>query len=217
MRRFLYENGLSLVMFSLFVMSLAGQSLAGWIVYNNELQEHHRSEIGYAAYLASSHFAEAVFENWESEFLQTGILVVFTVFLRQKGSSESHPLEYDATDSTPSSRRKHAPWPVRRGGWILKVYEWSLSLALFLLFILSFVLHALSGTTHFNERQVAHGSETVSFAEYWFTSQFWLESFQNWQSEFLSVAALVVLSIFLRQKGSPQSKPVDHPHAQTGT
>jgi hypothetical protein len=163
------------------------------------------------------HFGEAVFENWESEFLQMGVFVVFTVFLRQKGSAESHPLEKDSSDSRPSRRHKDAPWPVHRGGLVLKVYERSLSLALFFLFFLSFALHAISGHIAHNEEQLAHGAEPVSLGGYLYTSQFWFESFQNWQSEFLSVVVLVVLSIFLRQKGSSQSKPVDHPHAETGS
>jgi hypothetical protein len=214
----LYENGLSLAMGLLFLVFLVGQSIAGWLVYNDDKKEHRAGETSYMAYLLNSHFAEAVFENWESEFLQMGIFVVLTVFLRQKGSSESNPLEgQTADDSSAPGRRKDVPWPVRRGGWVLTLYEWSLSIALLLLFLFSLALHALSGRSAYNQEQLEHGSQTVSLGGYLLTSQFWFESFQNWQSEFLSVAALVVLSIFLRQKGSSQSKPVSHAHAETGS
>jgi hypothetical protein len=219
MRRILYENGISLVMFGLFLVFLAAQSLAGWRVYNQEQAAHRQPQSTYTAYLGSSHFTEAVFENWESEFLQMGAFVILTAVLRQKGSPESRPLvgeEPSDAEPRPSRRRKGIPWPVRQGGWILKLYENSLSLALFALFFLSFALHARGGQLAYNQEQVEHGGQAVTLAGYLYTSQFWFESFQNWQSEFLSVGALVVLAIFLRQKGSPESKPVDHPHAETG-
>ena len=107
-------------------------------------------------------------------------------------------------------------WPVRRGGFILKLYENSLSLALFLLFVISFILHASGGAREYNEQEIAHGGQAISVLQYVVTSKFWFESLQNWQSEFFSIAVLVVLSIFLRQKGSPESKPVDSPHSMTG-
>jgi hypothetical protein len=220
MRRFLYDNSLSLVMFGLFVIFLAGQSLTGWLVYNDEQEEHQHPGTNYLSYLVNGHFTEAVFENWESEFLQMAAYVILTVFLRQKGSAESkEPGKTEPVDAEPrrSGRRKDVPWPVRRGGWILKLYENSLSLALFVLFLISFVLHALGGQRAYNLEQVEHAGPQVSLIQYLGSSQFWFESFQNWQSEFLSVGALVVLSIFLRQRGSPQSKPVDHPHAETGS
>ena len=217
MRRVLYENSLSLVMFGLFVVFLAAQSVTGWHVYNEDQEEHGQGPSTYLAYLASSHFTEAVFENWESEFLQMGAYVFLTAILLQKGSPESNPLtEGKASDPSRPRRRKDIPWPVRQGGWILKVYENSLSLALLSLFVVSCALHALGGQSAYNHQQAQHGGDPVTLTGYLCTSQFWFESFQKWQSEFLSVAALVVLSIFLRQKGSPESKPVDHPHYETG-
>jgi len=219
MRRFLYENSLSLAMFGLFVIFIAGQSITGWLVYNDEQAEHRQTGTGYLAYLTNGHFIEAVFENWESEFLQMGAYVILTVFLRQKGSAESkEPGGKEPVDRgpRPSDRRTDMPWPVRRGGWVLRLYEYSLSLALFALFLVSFVLHALGGRQAYNQEQIEHGSPQVSLLQYLGSSQFWFESFQNWQSEFLSVGVLVVLSIFLRQKGSPQSKPLRSPHSETG-
>ena len=142
--------------------------------------------------------------------------VVLTIALKQKGSSESKPLE-EKTEAQKPKRRKDSPWPVRRGGWIEKVYENSLTIALAFLFALSFGLHALGGADHANRERARHGERPVGRLEYTGTAQFWFESFQNWQSEFLAVGTLIVLSIFLRQKGSPQSKEVEAPHAKTGT
>ena len=139
-----------------------------------------------------------------------------TIFLRQKGSSESKQLSgKEEVDRQP---RKHAnaPWPVRKGGFILAVYKHSLSLSLMLLFIVSFLLHWYGSNKDFNQTQILEGKITESMGRYLSCSRFWFESFQNWQSEFLSVFAIVILSVFLRQKGSPQSKPVDAPHYETG-
>ena len=219
MRRFLFENSLSLVMLGLFALALTGQTLTGFDVDNKDRVDHDEPPISFSEYLGSGHFVEAVFENWESEFLQMSAYVVLTIFLRQKGSPESRPLhgeEPSDKDPRTSRRRKDLPWPVRRGGLVLTIYENSLSLVLFLLFVMSFLLHAVGGSEEYSEEQIAHGGEAVSVAEYLGTSQFWFESMQNWQSEFLSIAALVVLSVFLRQKGSPESKPVDAPHYETG-
>ena len=219
MRRILRENGLSIVLFLLFLFSLVGQTLTGHSEYNEDQQEHGQPTVGVVEYLATGHFVEAIFENWESEFLQMSAYVVFTVFLYQKGSSESKkPDTLERVDLVPKQSRKEkdAPWPVRRGGWVLKLYENSLSLTLFLLFLASFVLHAAGGVKEYNQDQLEHGKQAMSMIQYMGSSRFWFESFQNWQSEFLSVGAMVVLSIFLRQKGSPESKPVDSPHSDTG-
>ena len=162
---------------------------------------------------------EATTENFESEFLQMGVFIFFTVFLYQKGSAESKdPDKREEVDRDPRHARAKpdAPWPVRRGGWILRLYENSLSLAFFFLFLVSFILHAISGRSQYNEEQLLHGQATVSVPGYMTTSQFWFESFQNWQSEFLAIGCMVIFSIFLRQRGSPESKPVDAAHTETG-
>lgn len=220
MRKILRNNGLSIVLGLLFFLSLVGQTAAGLYTYNEEQQEHGQPAVGLADYLASSHFLEAVAENWESEFLQMFAFVLLTAFLFQKGSAESRdPDEKEPVERDPrkSRNKKDAPGPVKKGGLILKLYEYSLSLAFLLLFLMSFTLHAIGGAAEYNESQREHGSaELVSTLEYLATSRFWFESFQNWQSEFLAVGAMVVLSIFLRQRGSPESKPVDSPHSETG-
>jgi hypothetical protein len=220
MRRVLRENGLSIVLLSLFVLFWVGQSVAGHREYNSDQQEHNQPEVGYVSYLGSAHFWEATAENWESEFFQMFGYVILTAFLFQKGSSESKKLdEPEPVDRDPrQSKRKNAPGPVRRGGFALKLYENSLSLAFLLFFLISIAMHAVSGARVYNEEQIEHGrSEQLGTVQYAGTSRFWFESFQNWQSEFLAIAAMVMLSIYLRQRGSPESKPVDSPHDETGS
>ena len=213
---YFYKNGLTIVFLLLTLFSLIGQALTGWSQYNEFLSDHGRPEIGLLSYLSSGHFFQATFENWESEFFQMGLFVWFTVFLRQKGSSESKQLSgKEEVDRKP---RKHpgAPWPVFKGGMILAIYKHSLTIALFLLFLLSFILHWYGSHQDYNLHQSLEGKPTETMLEYLSNSRFWFESFQNWQSEFLSVFAIIFLSIYLRQIGSPQSKPVDAPHMETG-
>jgi hypothetical protein len=220
MTAWLRNNGLFLVNATLFVLFLAGMSVTGWQTSNQELVDHGMAPETFGAFLGSGDFFEAVFENWESEFLQMGSYVVLTIFLFQKGSSESKPIGKKAPqDEDP---RKHntdpkAPWPVRRGGLWLVLYENSLLILFAVLFLASFAGHALGGVAAYNEEQQLHGGETLTPLEYIGTSQFWFESFQNWQSEFMVVAVLALAAVYLRQRGSPESKPVAAPHAETGT
>jgi hypothetical protein len=219
-RRFLRNNGLGLVLFGLFAAIIVGQAVAGFAAYKEELRTHGRAPIALGEYLTRGHFTEAVFENWESEFLQMGALVVLTIFLRQRGSPESKPLKGKGPqdkDPREERRRPDAPWPVRRGGLALAIYQHSLSIALFGLFAVSFVFHALGGTAEHNAEAREHGEPTVSVLEFVSGPEFWYQSFQNWQSEFLAAGSLVVLAVFLRQRGSPESKAVDEPHRETGT
>jgi hypothetical protein len=219
LRRRLRENGLALAAFGFFLLSMIGFALAGVRAYNENQQEHGEPAASVVEYVGSPHFIEAVFENWESEFLQMAAFVLLTAMLYQKGSPESKKLEgEEEVDKDPrrARRRRNVPWPVRRGGLVLKLYEHSLSLALFLLFAASFVLHAVGGARAYSAEQLAHGGQPVATIAYIGTSRFWFESFQNWQSEFLAVGALFVLSIFLRERGSSQSKPVAAEHGETG-
>ena len=220
MRR-LRENSLTLVTFGLFFVTfIVGQSLAGQRIYNEEQREHGDEPVSYTEYVRTPHFGEATFENWESEFLQMGAYVLLTVWLRQKGSSESKKIdEKEPVDEDPAKHRKDkdAPWPVRVGGIPEALYKNSLSIAFISLFALSWWLHAVTGAREYSNEQLAHGGEAVSAVQYLSRSQFWFESFQNWQSEFLAVACIVVFTIYLRQQGSPESKPVHAPHAETGS
>jgi hypothetical protein len=162
---------------------------------------------------------EATAENWESEFLQMSGYVFLTSFLFQRGSPESKPFEGDETDEDPrqASDREDVPWPVRRGGLVLGLYEHSFALVLFVIFLACFAVHAIGGAAEFNAEQLAHGDQPVSVLGFLTTSQFWFQSFQNWQSEFLVVGAVALLGIRLRERGSPESKPVAAPHSQTGS
>jgi hypothetical protein len=220
MKRFWRENNLSVVLLGMFFTTFVfGQAFAGHRENNHELVAHGQPPIGFPDYLLSAHFFEATTENWESEFLQMGLFVYLTVFLRQKGSAESKKLsEPEEVDRDPrrSKQKNIAPGPVRRGGWVLRIYENSLSLVFLALFLASFLGHAASGASEYNEDQVLHGGETVSWLGYMATSRFWFESLQNWQSEFLAIGCMVIFTIWLRQRGSPESKPVDAPHSQTG-
>jgi len=218
MRRVLRDNALSLTMFGLFLVFLVAQSFTGYHTDNNDNQEHGQPRESYAGYLTSGAFVEATFENWESEFLQMGAYVLLTAWLIQRGSPESKNPDGEPSDTDPRAERDNpdAPGPVRRGGLALTLYEHSLSTALFSLFLVSFVLHALGGRAEYNQQQLEHGQAAVSLWGFVTSSEFWFQSMQNWQSEFLAVGALTVLGIFLRQRGSPESKPVAAPHAQTG-
>jgi hypothetical protein len=217
MRKFIRNNGLSLVFFLLFVLTLGGQFLSGYAEHNKQRKEEGQAALTVGSYISSGHFIQATFENWESEFLQMALFVVLTISLRQKGSSESKKCEgKEEVDREPSAKRKDAPWPVRKGGLILKFYKNSLTIALAVLFILSFILHFFGSLKNENEDLALKGLPPETADHYLTASRFWFESFQNWQSEFLSVFAIVILSVFLRQKGSPQSKPVDAPDYETG-
>jgi len=215
--KFVRNNSLSIVFFLLFLLTWAGQLFTGFAENNKERQEEGQSALQLGEYLHSGHFIQATFENWESEFFQMGLLVIMTIGLRQKGSSESKKFdEEEEVDREPDPNRKGAPWPVKKGGIILAIYKHSLTIALFLLFAGSFVAHLYGSLKDENEQLMLKGQPLEPLGKYITDSRFWFESFQNWQSEFLSVFAIVVLSIFLRQKGSSQSKPVDASNDETG-
>jgi hypothetical protein len=216
MRELWRRNALSIVMLGCFFVFWFLQSVAGLSHYNEGQKEHGRPEIGWGEYLGSGEFVEATFENWESEFLQMAAFVFLASKLRQKGSAESDPLDSKPEDPI-AERRPDSPGPVHRGGWVLKVYENSLSLVFLALFLFSFALHAVGGLEEANEDALMHGQPAQSLGQFLTDSEFWFQSMQNWQSEFLSIGAMVVLSIWLRQKDSPESKAVAAPHSETGT
>jgi len=216
MKQFFKYNGLSIVMLLLFVLSLSAQIIFGFKARNDEIRDQHGKPFTLSEYLASGHFIEATFENWESEFLQMAAFVLLSVSLYQKGSAESKdPDKEEETDKEPEPK-EDAPWPVKKGGFVLTLYKNSLSITFFLLFLISFTIHFYGSLLNYNDDQILMGLPVTKASDYIGNSQFWFESFENWQSEFLSVFCMVVLSIFLRQKGSPQSKSVDAPDSQTG-
>jgi hypothetical protein len=204
----------------LFFGFLVGLAFTGHANENAELTDHGQPAQTLTQYLGSSSFGEAVFENWESEFLQMFMYVLLTAYLVQKGSAESRPLGKAAPqDEDPRDHRDDpkAPWPVRHGSaLVLKLYENSLAIAFGLAFLVTIWLHAATGAGAYSQEQQLHGSPAVTTWQYLGTSQFWYESLQNWQSEFLAVAAIIGGSIYLRQRRSAQSKPVHAPHSETG-
>ncbi len=217
MKKFLRNNGLSLIFLVLFLLSFGAQIITGIKQYNQDMQEKGGMQVNVIQYFKTGHFLEATFENWESEFLQMGLFVLISISFYQRGSSESKdPDKVEEVDKAPNPSKKNVPWPIKKGGIFLKLYQNSLAIAFFLFFILSFILHWYGSMKEYNHDQVLKHLPVESFGKFLGNSKFWFESFQNWQSEFLSILSIVVLSIFLRQKGSPQSKPLDSPHSQTG-
>lgn len=218
LKNFIRNNSLSIVLISITIAAIIAQSISGNLAYNDELKDFGKSPISYSEYLSTGHFMEAIFENWESEFLQMGLYVWLTVFLRQKGSAESKKVKgKEGVDKEPDKDKNNAPWPVKKGGVWLKLYQNSLTYSFLCMFLFCIIMHAVGGTNEENaENRMKGKQERVTVMEFAVSSKFWFQSFQNWQSEFLAVASIVILSIFLRQKGSPQSKPVDAPHYKTG-
>ncbi len=196
-------------------------TLTGWHQFNADQLSHHEPTVSLAGYLGTGHFFEALFENWESEFLQMGAYVVLTAYLIQTRLGRvEEGRRARRRRRRPASRRPAAsdvPWPVRKGGVWLVLYENSLAIAFVVLFLGSMLGHALGGAAEYNDELRAPRRARGVDVGVLTSSQFWFESFQNWQSEFLAVFAIVVLTIFLRQRGSSESKPVAAPHRQTGT
>ena len=207
----LRDCALTLTLMAMFLLFLAGQLLTGLAEYNKAQAEHGQATVAVGDYLATGHPWAALFENWESEFLQMAVFVLLTTFLIQKGSPESRrPDVKELVDTDPRdfANDPDAPWPVKRGGWILRVYEHSLGLAFVLLFFLAWMGHALGGFAEYAANQVMHHQPRPRLTDYLLSSRFWFESFQNWQSEFLAIASMVWLAVYLRQRWSPESKPV---------
>ena len=218
MTRIFRNNGLTIVLMLLFLFSIVGQLLTGWRFENEELVRHGKHALTLAQYTSDAQFISTVFENWESEFLQMSAYVLLTCWLFQKGSAESSDPDEAPRDEdlAAQARRKGAPAILKRGAVLRWLYANSLGLVLLLLFLGSFLMHWKFSAAQAAEEAISHGQAPLSMGQYLFDAQLWFESFQNWQSEFLSTAVLIVLTIFLRQRESPESKAVAAPHGQTG-
>ena len=212
------DNSLTLVLLLLFAASIAGQWIAGWHVAVADAARHGAPALSLAAYTGSPEFLSSVFENWESEFLQMAAYVILTAMLIQRGSAESRDPDAPPRDADLAAQalRPGAPAILRRGRLARALYARSLGIVLGLLFLASFVLHWTQSARAAAAEAVEHGETAPTLFGYLGDPQLWFESLQNWQSEFLSTAVLVLLSIVLRQRESPESKPVAAPHAQTG-
>jgi hypothetical protein len=210
-KTFFGDNGLTITLVAMFLFSALGMIWSGHAAYNEELQHHGSTAIGLQAYLTSGDFLSALFENWESEFLQMSAYVMLTAVLFQRGSAESRdpddPNRPD--DELPAASRRRRPVL----SWL---YSYSLGIVLAVLYVISFALHWWASLAAANAEALRHGGEAQSLVSYAMDANFWFESFQNWQSEFMSTAVLVVLSIFLRHKGSPESKPAGAANSETG-
>jgi hypothetical protein len=214
--RFLRDNSLSLFFLVIFLAALAGQAIAGHNLYNEEQAAHGEGTISLWRYLSSSHFAQAVSENWQSEYLQFALFALATVWLVQRGSPESKRPDEAGTESDRKQRvGRHAesdsPAWARSGDWRTALYSNSLIVVMGLIFLAAWFAQSVSGWTVFNSEQAAHGDPTVSWWTYIGSSDFWEATFQNWQSEFLAVGSFAVITVYLRQRGSPESKPVGAP------
>ena len=221
MRRFLRENSLSVFFFVIFVAALIGQAIAGHSLYNDEALAHGDAAISLWRYVTSSSFGQAVMENWQSEYLQFTLFILATVWLLQRGSPESKQPDAAGMESDREQRigrhaQSESPLWARTGGLRTAIYSNSLLIAMGAIFVASWFAQSVTGWTEFNQEQATHGEPGVSWLGYIGTSTFWESTFQNWQSEFLAVGSFVVLAIFLRQRGSPESKPVGARHDATG-
>ncbi|MBO0810903.1 MAG: hypothetical protein J2P23_02525 [Microlunatus sp.] len=221
MRRFLHQNGLSLFFGSILILALAGQSVAGVMAFNQQQLAAGLQPASLGRYLRSSDFAVDVAENWQSEFLQFLLYIYATVWLLQRGSSESKELgegghESDQDQQVGAYATDRSPAWARAGGWRLAIYSRSLIMVMGTIFLLSWLAQSIAGRAAYNAQQLSQYEDPVSWSGYVMSSDFWSRTLQNWQSEFLAVASMAVFAIYLRQRGSPESKPVGAPHDSTG-
>jgi hypothetical protein len=216
LRRFVAENSLSLFFLVIFLAAVAGQAVAGHSLYNQQQLEHHGSAIGLWRYLSTSDFAQTVTENWQSEYLQFALYALATVWLLQRGSPESKELdkaglESDVEQKVGRHATKDSPRWARFGDLRTTIYSNSLIIVMSLVFFASWFAQSLGGWNVFNAEQRQHGEAAVSWLSYIGSSDFWEATLQNWQSEFLAIGSFAVLTVYLRQRGSPESKPVGSP------
>ncbi len=220
--RFLRDNGLSLFFGSIFLLTLIAQSVVGHSVFNDEQVTHGDEAISYGRYVFSSHFGEAVLENWQSEWLQFILFALATVWLLQRGSPESKKVDEAGVQSDAKQRiggraPDDAPRWAKLRGWRSAVYGTSFLIVMIVIFLGSWLAQSTTAWTEFNQDQRHHDEATVSWLAYLGEPDFWEKSFQNWQSEFLALGTMTIFTVFLRQRGSPESKPVGAPHSETST
>ena len=220
MKRFLRDNGLSLFFGTIFLLALLGQAVSGLARYNQDQLSSGAERISFWAYVTSSSFAVDVAENWQSEYLQFFLMILVTVWLVQRGSTESKEPDEVGTESDEQQKvGRHAdedsPTWARLGGWRTAVYSRSLATVMGLFFLGSLLAQSVAGRAAYNAEQLGQFSDPVSWPGYATSADFWNRTLQNWQSEFLAVCSAVLFSIYLRQRGSPESKPVGAPHEAT--
>ncbi len=220
--RWARDNSLSLFFLAIFLIAVLGQSIAGQRVFNEDALAHGSETYSYGRYLLSSHFGQALLENWQSEYLQFALIVLVTIWLVQKGSNESKPLSDVGLESDQKQRiggfaPDDAPLWAKVRGWRTRVYENSLLLVMAVIFFGSWFASSVTAWGTYNQEQREHDEPTVTWGSYVLNSDFWEKTLQNWQSEFLAIATMAAFTIYLRQRGSPESKPVGSPYSETGT
>jgi hypothetical protein len=220
-QRFLRDNGLVLFFGTIFVLALGGQAVAGFHAFNDDQVADGAAPVSWATYLTSSDFGADVAENWQSEYLQFALYILATVHLVQRGSPESKQLGQEGTESDQDQlvgrhARRDSPHLARASGARLWWYANSLGLTMGLIFLGSWAAQAVAGRAAYNAAQLRAFQDPVGLGEYLAAPDFWNRTLQNWQSEFLAILSMALLSIFLRQRGSPESKPVGAAHSATG-
>jgi hypothetical protein len=220
-RRFLRDNGLGLTFLTLFALAVIGQAFAGHADFNNQLAAEDLQEITLGEYVTSSDFAVDLMENWQSEYLQFFLFLFLTVWLVQRGSPESKSPDRIGVESDEEQRvgphaRPESPRWAAAGGVRLKLYASSLGYVMGAIFVLSWLAQSITGVAAYNEEQLRQLQAPLTWGQYVLAADFWNRTLQNWQSEFLAIASMATLSIYLRQRGSPESKPVGSAHASTG-
>ena len=221
MKQWLKENSLGLVFGLLFLLVLVGQSVAGLADFNERQLSSGLVPISYVRYITSASFGVDVAENWQSEYLQFFLYIFFTVWLLQKGSPESKKLDEAGLESDEEQKvgrfaEEDSPGWAKVDGFRRTLYSNSLGLVMGLIFLGSWLAQSIAGVAAFDEEQLSNLQDPVTWAQYLMEPDFWNRTLQNWQSELLAVASMAILSIYLRQRGSPQSKPVGSPHTATG-
>jgi hypothetical protein len=221
MRTFLKHNGLSLFFLLLFLLAVGFQAVAGHADFNEDQDRHGDPRISFGRYLVSSEFGTAVMENWQSEYLQFTLFVLLTVWLLQRGSPESKELDKAGRESDedqkvgPHADEESPPW-AKVSGIRRTIFENSLLLVMGALWVGSWFAQSVTGVTQYNAERLDHREDPVLWGEYLTRADFWEKTLQNWQSEFLAVGSMAILAVYLRQRGSPESKPVGAPHHTTG-
>ena len=219
--RFLRFNGLSITFGLLFVAALVLQAIAGHADFNESQREHHSSEVSFGRYVTSGQFGAAVLENWQSEYLQFALFILATIWLVQRGSTESKAVGDEGRESEEEQKlgehaESESPLWARVGGVRRALYSNSLLIVMTLIFLGSWLASSITGWVEYGDERAEHQMDPVSWIAYLGKGDFWERTFQNWQSEFLAVGSMAILSVYLRQRGSEQSKPVGTAHHQTG-
>ncbi len=220
--RWLRDNGLSLFFGAIFLLTVLGQSFAGQHALNEDQVEHGSDPVSWGRYLVSSQFGRAVLENWQSEYLQFVLFTLATVWLVQRGSNESKQpgdegLESDEEQLVGEHARPDSPSWAKAGGWRTRIYSSSFLIVMLAIFFASWGGQFVTGRNDYNDDQREHDQPSVTLSQYLGRPDFWEQTLQNWQSEFLAVGTMAIFTVYLRQRGSPESKPVGAPHAETGT